>query len=65
MRLKVTLGVVLLVASTSLAVAQIKEILFGHPDPARLAIAAVAIGAPAAVALWIATRRLRGQFAVS
>jgi ABC-type multidrug transport system permease subunit len=48
-----------------IGVAHIKEILFGHPDPARLAIAAIAIGAPAALALWIAARRLRGQFAVS
>jgi ABC-type Na+ efflux pump permease subunit len=48
-----------------IGVAQIKEILFGHPDAARLAIAAIAIGAPAALALWIAARRLRGQFAVS
>jgi len=48
-----------------LGVVQLKEILSGHPDPARLAVAAVAIGAPAALALWIAARRLRGQFAVS
>ena len=48
-----------------LAVAEIKEILFGHPHPATVAIAAVAIGAPAALALWIGVRRLRGQFAVS
>ena len=48
-----------------IGVAQIKEILFGHPDAARLAIAAIAIGVPAALALWIAARRLRGQFAVS
>ena len=34
-----------------IGVAQLKEILFGHPDPARLAIAAIAIGAPAALAL--------------
>jgi len=48
-----------------LGVVQLKEILSGHPDPARLAVAAVAIGVPAALALWIAARRLRGQFAVS
>jgi ABC-type multidrug transport system permease subunit len=48
-----------------LGVVQLKEILSGHPDPARLAVAAVAIGAPAALAVWIAARRLRGQFAVS
>lgn len=48
-----------------LGVAQIKEILFGHPDPVRLAVAAIAIGVPAALALWIAARRLGGQFAVS
>ena len=48
-----------------LGVVQLKEILSGHPDPARLAVATVAIGVPAALALWIAARRLRGQFAVS
>lgn len=48
-----------------LGVAHIKEILFGHPDPVRLAVAAIAIGVPAALALWIAARRLGGQFAVS
>ncbi|HKW01516.1 MAG TPA: ABC transporter permease [Vicinamibacterales bacterium] len=48
-----------------LGVANMKEILFGHPDPAALAIAAIAIGAPAALALWIAARRLRGAFAVN
>jgi ABC-type Na+ efflux pump permease subunit len=48
-----------------LGVVQLKEILSGHPDPARLAVATVAIGVPAALALWIAARRLRSQFAVS
>ena len=48
-----------------LGVVQLKEILSGHPDSARLAVAALAIGVPAALALWIAARRLRGQFAVS
>jgi len=48
-----------------LAVAKIKEILFGHPEPGALAVAAVALGVPAAVAFWLAVRRLRGQFAVS
>ncbi len=48
-----------------LAVAKIKEILFGHPSAASLALAAMAIGVPALVALWMAVRRLRGAFAVS
>jgi ABC-type multidrug transport system permease subunit len=48
-----------------LAVAQIKEILFGHPHPATVAAAALAVGVPAALAWWIAVRRLRGEFAVS
>lgn len=48
-----------------LAVTQIKEILFGHPTVATLAVAALSIGVPAAVALWICVRRLRRQFAVS
>lgn len=48
-----------------LAVTEVKEILFGHPDPARIAVAALAIGVPAALSLWIAARRLRGQFVVS
>ena len=48
-----------------LAVTQVKTILFGHPEAATLALGAAAIGVPAAVALWIAARRLRGQFAVS
>jgi len=48
-----------------LAVATTKEILFGHPSAAVIAIAAVAIGVPAVAALWIGARRLRGTFAVS
>jgi len=53
------------VTPNGLAVAKIKEILFGHPNPASIAVAAIVIGAAAAIALWLAVRRLRGQFAVS
>lgn len=48
-----------------LAVAQTKQILFGHPAVAALALGAVALGAPAIVALWIGVRRLNGPFAVN
>lgn len=48
-----------------LAVAQTKQILFGHPSVASLAIAAAAMGVPAMIALWLAVRRLGGAFAVN
>jgi ABC-type multidrug transport system permease subunit len=48
-----------------LAVANVKQILFGHLDPAALAIGAAAIGLPALVAFWLCVRRLRGAFTVN
>jgi ABC-type Na+ efflux pump permease subunit len=48
-----------------LAVAELKQILFGRPDLVAIALAAAAIGGPALVALWISLRRLRGAFAVN
>ncbi len=48
-----------------LAVAQLKQILFGRLDPGALAIGAAAIGVMAVLAFLSAVRRLRGAFAVS
>jgi ABC-type multidrug transport system permease subunit len=48
-----------------LAVADVKQILFGHIDPSALVIGAVAIGVPAIFAFMLSVRRLHGSFAVS
>lgn len=48
-----------------LAVANVKQILFGKVDPAALAVGALAIGVPALLAFLLSVRRLRGSFAVS
>jgi ABC-type multidrug transport system permease subunit len=48
-----------------LAVAHLKDILFGQPDAASIAVGAVAIGVPAAVAFAASVRRLRGPFLTS
>ncbi len=47
-----------------LAVVQLRELLFGTPDPAAVAVAATAIAAIAGVTLLLCVRRLRG-FAIS
>jgi ABC-type Na+ efflux pump permease subunit len=47
-----------------LAVVREKDLLFGHPDLGAMAVAAVAIGAPAALAFLLGVRRL-GRFATS
>jgi ABC-type multidrug transport system permease subunit len=44
-------------------VAQLKAILTGQADPAALAIAALAIGMPAAALFLLSARLLRGRFA--
>lgn len=48
-----------------LAVANVKQILFGRLDPGTLAVSALAIGALAALAFIFGVRRLRGTFATS
>jgi ABC-type multidrug transport system permease subunit len=48
-----------------LAVANVKQILFGRLDPAALGIAALAIGGVAVVAFVLGLRRLRGAFPIS
>lgn len=48
-----------------LAVTRVKEILFGQPSVASLALSAAAIGVPAALALLLSVRRLRGSFLTS
>src|SRR5262245_51342510 len=48
-----------------LAVAQVKQILFGRIDPAALLIGALGIGLPAIAAFVLGVRRLRGQFSVN
>jgi ABC-type multidrug transport system permease subunit len=48
-----------------LAVAEVKQILFGRIDLAALAIGAVGIGLPAIGAFLLGARRLRGSFAVN
>jgi ABC-type multidrug transport system permease subunit len=48
-----------------LAVANVKQILFGRLDPPALVIGAVAIGTPAAVAFMLAVRRIAGKFATT
>jgi ABC-type multidrug transport system permease subunit len=48
-----------------LAVANVKQILFGRLDPGSLAIAGLAMGTLAVLAFVMGVRRLRGTFAVS
>jgi hypothetical protein len=48
-----------------LAVANVKQILFGRLDPGTLAIAGLAIGGMAVLAFVFGVRRLRGVFAVN
>lgn len=48
-----------------LAVMQVKEILFGAPNPGGVLLAAVGIGVPAVAAFFLSVRRLRGAFATS
>ena len=48
-----------------LAVVHVKEILFGQPDVASIAVAALAIGIPAALAFAVSIRRLKGPFLTS
>jgi ABC-type multidrug transport system permease subunit len=48
-----------------LAVTRVKDILFGRLDPGAIAVAAVAIGVPAALAFALSVRRLRGPFVTS
>jgi len=48
-----------------LAVAEVKQILFGTIDLRVLAIGAIGIGLPAIAAFMLGVRRLRGQFAVN
>lgn len=46
------------------AVVRLKEMLMGDPRTDTVLIATAAIGLPAALALWVAIRRLRGGFAL-
>jgi ABC-type multidrug transport system permease subunit len=48
-----------------MAVAHLKQILFGRIDPSSLALAALAIGLPAVVAFAVSVRRMRGGFALN
>lgn len=48
-----------------LAVANVKQIMFGRLDVGALAVAATAIGVGAMLAFFLSVRRLRGTFAVS
>ncbi len=45
-----------------LAVVQLRELLFGTPEPAAVAVATAAIAATAGVTLLLCVRRLRGGF---
>jgi ABC-type multidrug transport system permease subunit len=48
-----------------LAVTHVREILLGQQDAGSIALAAAAIGAPAALAFALSVRRLRGAFVTS
>ncbi len=48
-----------------MAVANLKQILFGHIDPPALALAALVIGVPAVAAFMVSVRRMKSTFAVS
>jgi ABC-type multidrug transport system permease subunit len=48
-----------------LAVAHMKQILFGRPDTGAIAVAALAIGAAAVLVFLFGVRRLRGTFATA
>jgi hypothetical protein len=48
-----------------LAVVRLRDLLYGAVSPPALTGAALAIGIPAAAAVALAGRRLRGRFAIS
>jgi hypothetical protein len=48
-----------------LAVLHVKRILFDTIDLRALAVAALGIGLPAAIAFFLSVRRLKGAFATS
>lgn len=48
-----------------LAVARVRDILFGRPDLSSIAVAAIGLGVPAVLAFALAVRRMRGPFLVN